>query len=82
MSRWQQADPVIGLVITVTILGVLRTTARQVGARLMDAVDPQVVERATAAVAAVDGVQSVDEMRIRWIGHTLRAEATVTPTQT
>ncbi|HEY2285857.1 MAG TPA: cation transporter dimerization domain-containing protein [Streptosporangiaceae bacterium] len=34
------ADLLIGLVITVAILGVLRSAVRQVGARLMDAVDP------------------------------------------
>jgi cation diffusion facilitator family transporter len=75
---WTQADPVIGLVITVAILGVLRSAARQVGARLMDAVDPRLVEQASAVLAAADGIHSVDELRIRWIGHTLRAEATIT----
>jgi len=75
---WEQADPIVGLLITVAILAVLRSAARQVGARLMDAVDPHLVDQATAAVAAVDGVRSVDELRIRWIGHTLRAEATIT----
>lgn len=64
--------------MTVAILGVLRSAARQVGARLMDAVDPQLVGQATTAVGGVDGVRSVDEPRIRWIGHTLRAEATIT----
>src|SRR4051794_23129670 len=44
---WQWADPVIGLVITVAILGVLRSAVSQVGARLMDAVDPDLVDRAT-----------------------------------
>src|SRR5664279_4962916 len=33
---WRQADPIIGLVITIAILGVLRSAVRQVGARLMD----------------------------------------------
>ena len=75
---WRQADPVIGLVITVAILGVLRSAVRQVGARLMDAVDPDLVGQATAAVAEVEGVRAVDELRIRWIGHTLRAEADIT----
>jgi cation diffusion facilitator family transporter len=75
---WRQADPVIGLIITVAILGVLRSAVRQVGARLMDAVDPHLVRQATEAVAEVDGVKSVDELRIRWIGHTLRAEAAIT----
>jgi cation diffusion facilitator family transporter len=75
---WRQADPIIGLVITVAILGVLRSAVRQVGARLMDAVDPELVDQATAAVTGVDGVEEVRDLRIRWIGHTLRAEVDVT----
>ncbi|PZS03633.1 MAG: cation transporter [Pseudonocardiales bacterium] len=74
---WRQADPIIGLLITVAILGVLRSAIRQVGARLMDAVDPALVDQATAAVSAVEGVLGVRELRIRWIGHTLRAEADI-----
>jgi cation diffusion facilitator family transporter len=78
---WPAADPIIGLVITVAILGVLRSAVRQVGARLMDAVDPALVDQATAAVTSVPGIRAVRELRIRWIGHTLRAEvdATVDP---
>ena len=72
------ADPVLGLLITVAILGVLRSAVKQVGARLMDAVDPAIVDQATAAMAAVEGVRGVRELRIRWIGHTLRAEADIT----
>jgi cation diffusion facilitator family transporter len=75
---WGWADPVVGLAITVAILGVLRSAIRQVGARLMDAVDPDIVDRATAAIATVDGISEVRDLRIRWIGHTLRAEADVT----
>ena len=71
---WRWADPVVGLVITVAIIGVLRSAAMQVGARLMDAVDPVLVDQATASVASVNGIQEVRELRIRWIGHTLRAE--------
>ena len=75
---WQAADPIVGLVISAAILGVLRSAVRQVGARLMDAVDPELVDRATAAVNSVDGIDAVRELRIRWIGHTLRAEVDVT----
>ena len=75
---WQQADPIIGLVITVAILGVLRSAVSEVGARLMDAVDPDLVDQATAAVTSVDGISAVRDLRIRWIGHTLRAEVDVT----
>ncbi|MBA3529346.1 MAG: cation transporter [Propionibacteriaceae bacterium] len=75
---WRWADPVVGLIITVAILGVLRSAVKQVGARLMDAVDPALVDRAAAAIATVNGVEEIRELRIRWIGHTLRAEADIT----
>lgn len=75
---WPRSDAVIGLVITVAILGVLRSAVRQVGARLLDAVDPALVDQATAAVASVPAVLAVRDLRIRWIGHTLRAEVDVT----
>src|SRR5439155_18172513 len=75
---WPQADPIIGLLVTVAILGVLRSAIVQVGARLMDAVDPGLVDQATSAVLSVRGVDDVRELRIRWIGHTLRAEVDVT----
>jgi len=75
---WSWADPVVGLLITVAIIGVLRSAIRQVGSRLMDAVDPGVVDDAIAAVSQVEGVLDVRDLRIRWIGHTLRAEAAIT----
>src|SRR5271169_5104035 len=37
------ADPIVGLIITVAILAVLRTAARDVFRRLMDGVDPELV---------------------------------------
>ncbi len=77
-AGWRQADPIIGLLITVAILGVLRSAVRQVGARLMDAVDPHLVDEALASIGDIDGIRSVDELRLRWIGHTLRAEAAIT----
>jgi hypothetical protein len=67
-SGWRQADPIIGVVITVAILGVLRSAVRQVGTRLMDAVDPDLVDQAAAAVTSVEGIDDVRELRIRWIG--------------
>jgi len=77
-AGWDWADPAVGLLITVAILGVLRTAVRQVGARLMDAVDPHLVDQAAAVLTSVEGVDGIRELRIRWIGHTLRAEADLT----
>ncbi|MET9218460.1 cation diffusion facilitator family transporter [Streptomyces sp. NPDC003300] len=74
---WRLADPVVGLLITVAILAVLRDAARGVFRRLMDAVDPELVDRAERALGAVPGVEGVGPVRMRWIGHALRAEAAV-----
>ena len=67
------ADPIVGLVITVAILFVLRTAAGQVFGRLMDSVDPEIVEEVEAVASAVPGVEAVDNVRVRWIGHRLEA---------
>lgn len=44
----------------------------------MDAVAPDLVQAATDSVADVDGVQGVRDLRIRWIGYTLRVEVDIT----
>lgn len=75
---WRWADPLVGLLVTLAIVGVLRSAARQVGERLMDAVDPATVDQAMAAIRTVEGVEGVGDLRMRWIGHSLRAEADVT----
>ncbi len=74
---WRSADPIVGLLITAAILLVLRDAAREVFRRVMDAVDPALVDSAETALLTVDGVQEVSELRLRWIGHRLRAEVAV-----
>ncbi|MFI6466438.1 cation diffusion facilitator family transporter [Streptomyces sp. NPDC050538] len=74
---WQLADPIVGLAITAAIVLVLRDAAREVFRRVMDAVDPELVDRAEHAVREVEGVRGVGELRLRWIGHRLRAEVAV-----
>ncbi len=74
---WRLADPVVGLLITAAIALVLRDAAREVFRRMMDAVDPELVDRAERAVRGVPGVREVGELRLRWIGHRLRAELAV-----
>ena len=69
------ADPIIGLLITAAILVVLRTAARDVFARLLDGVDPVLVESAEQALATEPGVLGVRRLRMRWIGHRLHADA-------
>lgn len=70
----QWADAVVGLVITAAIVVVGCQAARRVGQRLLDAVDPAIIERIWATVGKVDGVSSVSEVRARWVGHRLLAD--------
>ena len=69
------ADPIVGLLITFAILAVLCTAARDVFRRLLDGVDPELVDAAEAALAAEPGVTAVHSVRMRWIGHRLHADA-------
>ena len=67
----------VGLAITVAILFVLAGAAREIYRRLMDRVDPALVDRAELSLKAISGIHDVPALRLRWIGHRLHAEATV-----
>jgi cation diffusion facilitator family transporter len=69
------ADPIVGLLITVAILAVLRSAVRDIYRRIMDAVDPELVDQAESSLLATPGVLEVRAIRMRWIGHRLHAEA-------
>ncbi|HKY51992.1 MAG TPA: cation diffusion facilitator family transporter [Candidatus Limnocylindria bacterium] len=73
-----QADPLVGLVITVAILFVLKSASTQIFRRLMDAVDPELTLSAERVLAATDGVEGPASVRIRWVGHELWADAEIT----
>jgi len=72
------ADPIIGLLITLAILVVLRDAAREVYRRLMDAVDPLLVDQAESVIRSTPGVVDVTDVRLRWHGHQLLAEVCIT----
>ena len=67
------ADPIAGLLITVAILYILVGTLRQLVLRMMDAVDPDVIDELTTAAERVDGVLGVHDVRARWVGRELIA---------
>jgi cation diffusion facilitator family transporter len=76
-AGWDWADPAVGLLITLAILAVLRQAAREIYRRLMDAVDPELVDRTEQVLRATPGVLDIGQVRLRWIGHQLRAECEV-----
>lgn len=71
------ADPIIGLFISILISRVVWQSSKAVFLRLLDGVDPQVVEEILEAACTTPGVAEVTEARVRWIGHRLHAELNV-----
>lgn len=67
-------DPLVGILIGVTILFITRNAIVTMWYRLMDAVDPALVERIERQARAVAGVGNVHDVRVRWVGHRLYAE--------
>jgi len=69
------ADPIVGLAITVAILFVLRGAATDILRRLVDAIEPELVDTAEASLRSTPEVRDVEQLRLRWIGHRIRGEA-------
>jgi cation diffusion facilitator family transporter len=76
-AGWDWADPVVGLAITGAILVAGWQAGRQVVQRLMDSIDPALIDQAEAALRDVPGVLGAGQVRMRWIGHRLRAECAI-----
>jgi len=70
-------DPLIGLLIGVAILFITRDATRRIWYRLMDAVDPNLISEIEHALGHVEGVQAVERVRARWVGHQLFAEVVI-----
>ena len=72
------ADPLVGLIIGAAILVIVWNTAKEMWRRMMDAIEPQVIEQIEHIAHHVDGVMNVHDVTARWIGHRQRAELHVT----
>lgn len=68
------ADPLVGLLITIAILGIVWQAGKAVLARLLDGVDPEVIGEIRHVVDHVQEVDDVTDVRVRWLGHRLHAE--------
>jgi divalent metal cation (Fe/Co/Zn/Cd) transporter len=71
------ADPIVGLLITLAIFGIVWQSTRAVFTRLLDGVEPGVIEEIRHAAAHVDAVKEVVRVRARWLGHRMTTELDV-----
>ena len=71
------ADPIVGLLITIAIFGIVWQSARAVLTRSLDGVEPGITEEIRHAATHVKGIIDVLSVKARRIGHKLHAELAV-----
>jgi cation diffusion facilitator family transporter len=70
------ADPIIGLLITITIFGIVWQSAKSVLVRALDGVEPAIVDEIQHAAEHVKGIKVVSA-RARWLGHRLHTDIAI-----
>lgn len=68
------ADPIVGLLISAMIFKIVWDSGKSIFTRLLDGVDPEVIQEIKHAANHTSGVRDVTEVRVRWLGHRLQAE--------
>lgn len=71
------ADPIVGLLITAAIFGIVIQSGKLIFFRMLDGADPDVIDELRDAAAHVPQVEEVTEVRARWLGHRLHAELNI-----
>src|SRR5215204_4140365 len=71
------ADPLIGLLITAAIFVIVWQSAKSVLTRMLDGVEPGVVDEIRHAAEHVPGIDQVVDAKARWVGHKLHADVTI-----
>ncbi|CCV08168.1 Cation diffusion facilitator family transporter (fragment) [Mesorhizobium metallidurans STM 2683] len=75
------ADPIVGLLITIAIFGIVWQSARSVLTRMLDGIEPGVIGEIHHAAGHVPGARIVDA-KARWIGHRLHADIAIAADET
>lgn len=70
-------DPIVGIFIGIAIVGITWNAIKSVWYRLMDAVDPSIINRMEHFASEVEGVEGIKQVRAHWVGHRLYAEMTI-----
>jgi cation diffusion facilitator family transporter len=71
------ADPIIGLLITIAIFGIVWQSARSVLTRMLDGIEPGTLDEIHHAAEHVAGIDKVVDAKARWIGHKLHVQVTI-----
>jgi cation diffusion facilitator family transporter len=67
-------DPIIGILIGVTILFITWDATKTMWYRLMDAIEPEHLQRVEGVIRQQGEIKEVNWLRMRWLGHRLHAD--------
>jgi cation diffusion facilitator family transporter len=71
------ADPIIGLLITAAIFGIVIQSGKSIFTRMLDGAEPHIIDEIRHVAQHVAQVKSVAEVRARWLGHRLHVEMNI-----
>ena len=71
------ADPIIGLLITLAIFAIVWQSSKAVLTRMLDGVEPGIVDEIHHAAEHVSGIERVQSVQARWFGHRLHADVAI-----
>ena len=71
------ADPIVGLAIAVVILRIVWMSAKEIGLRVLDGIEPEIIKTIRHEAGHAPGVRGVAEVRARWFGHEIHADVLV-----
>lgn len=78
MAGFPLADPIVGLLITAMIAVLMVGTARDIGGRLLDGVDPSLYDAVVHSITEhVHAARVAHPPRLRWSGHRLLVDVSV-----
>ncbi|ANK89284.1 MULTISPECIES: cation diffusion facilitator family transporter [unclassified Rhizobium] len=71
------ADPIVGLMITLAIFGIVWQSARAVVTRSLDGVEPGITDEIRHAAEHIRGIDEVVDVKARWLGHKLFTDVVI-----
>ena len=71
------ADPIVGLLITIAIFGIVWQSAKSVLTRMLDGVEPGLVAEICHAAEHVKGIRQMLDVKARWLGHKLHTDVAI-----
>jgi cation diffusion facilitator family transporter len=70
-------DPIAGIFISVFIFWIVVGASKDIFKRLLDIVDPELIDKVEKVTSSMKEVKSVHDVKARWIGHMIRVDISI-----